>query len=407
MGLLASRFREEMRKSKDPRMAEASGDVLYPTGFPTLDYLNGHKVHVMDPNGMESFYNALGIVDGSSVEIIGRSGSGKTTLAWQMAGFQAHMFPEVIIIADDIEAGSNMSRREALTGFHGEELDNKIIYRNAAVTAETFYMRIHSIYEEKMTHKADYEYNTGFLDTRGNPIYKLYPTIYILDSLAMLTTDKLSELDELSGQMGATSIAKSNTAVFKGIIPKLKAANIILYSINHINDKIEINAFTHTKASIAGLKPGETVPGGKAAQYLANNLIRVDDGAVLKESEGLGISGKIVDISFVKSRTNSTLNRSVPMVFTADNGFDPILSLFMFLKSVGGIEMKGSTCVLKDHEDMKFTQKGFLEKLYNDAEFAKAFNEVSKIELEKLLATGKYVEDETQKSYNNIINSFY
>ena len=299
-----------------------------------------------------------------------------------------------------------MTRREILTGFHGEELDNKIIYRNAAVTAETFYKRIHTIYEEKMNNRDLYEYNTGFLNSRGEPIYKLIPTIYILDSLAMLTTDKLTELDELSGQMGATSIAKSNTSVFKGIIPKLKAANIMLYSINHINDKIEINAFTHTKATIAGLKPGETLPGGRAAQYLANNLIRVDDGAVLKESEGLGISGKIVDVSFVKSRTNSTLNRSVPMVFTADRGFDPVLSLFMFLKSVGGIEMKGSTCVLKDHEDMKFTQKGFLEKLRTDNEFAKAFNEVGKVELEKLLASNNKTE-EIETSYNNIVNSFY
>ena len=406
MGILGDRFREEMRKSKDPRMAEATGDVLYPTGFPTLDYLNGYKVHVVDHNGVESFYNALGIVDGSSVEIIGRSGSGKTTLAWQMAGFQAHQFPEAIIFADDIEGGSNMTRREILTGFHGEELDNKIIYRNAAVTAETFYKRIHTIYEEKMNNRDLYEYNTGFLNSRGEPIYKLIPTIYILDSLAMLTTDKLTELDELSGQMGATSIAKSNTSVFKGIIPKLKAANIMLYSINHINDKIEINAFKHTKATIAGLKPGETLPGGRAAQYLANNLIRVDDGAVLKESEGLGISGKIVDVSFVKSRTNSTLNRSVPMVFTADRGFDPVLSLFMFLKSVGGIEMKGSTCVLKDHEDMKFTQKGFLEKLRTDNEFAKAFNEVGKVELEKLLASNNKTE-EIETSYNNIVSSFY
>ena len=408
MGLLAQRFREEMRKSKDPRMAEASGDVLYPTGFPHLDYLNGYKVHVHPKNGEPFTYNAVGLVDGTSIEIIGRTGSGKTTFAWQVAGYIAHLFPDnVDIFADDIEAGSNMSRREILLKFAGEDLDNKLIYRNSAVTAETLYIRIHTIYEEKMKNKADYEYNTGFLDTKGNPIYKLYPTVYILDSLAMLTTDKLSELDELSGQMGATSIAKSNTAVFKGIIPKLKAANILLLSINHINDKVEINAFSHTKATIAGLKPNETVPGGKAAQYLANNLIRIDDGAILKESEGLGVSGKIVDISFIKSRTNSTLNRSVPMVFTADKGYDPILSLFVFLKSVGAITMSGASCTFRDNPEVKFTQKTFLNKLTTDPNFAALFNEVAKQEMEKLLATNNVIEDEVQQSYDNIINSFY
>jgi hypothetical protein len=78
----------------------------------------------------------------------------------------------------------------------------------------------------------------------------------------------------------------------------------------------------------------------------------------------------------------------------------------MFLKSVGGIEMKGATCTLKDHEDMKFTQKGFLEKLRTDNDFAKAFNEVGKVELEKLLASNNKTE-EVETSYNNIVSSFY
>ena len=38
MGLLASRFRAAMAKSKDPKMAEAVADVLYPTGFFLLTF---------------------------------------------------------------------------------------------------------------------------------------------------------------------------------------------------------------------------------------------------------------------------------------------------------------------------------------------------------------------------------
>ena len=400
MGLLTSRFRAAMAKSKDPRMAEAVADVMYPTGFLPFDFLNGYKVHVQAPNAKDYYYNSVGIVDGSSQMFIGRPGSGKTTIALQMAANIVRRFPEAVIFYDDIEGGSNATRRELLTHFSQEELDQRIIYRNAAVSAENFYKRIITIYDEKMDNKADYEYDTGLCDSRGNRIFKLIPTVYILDSLALLTPEKLTEEEELSGQMSTTGTAKTNTSVFKRIIPKLKAANIILFTINHINDKIEINAFTHSKAQIGYLKQGETLPGGKAALYLANNMIRVDDGAKLKASEGIGVDGKIVDFEIIKSRTNAA-GRSVPMVFTS-TGFDDIWSLYMFLKSSGGI-ITGSTCYLRGHEDMKFRQKEFKEKLFSDPEFAKAFNQVAYEDLEKLLATS--VDNETVKSHQNIIDS--
>lgn len=400
MGLLADRFRAAMLKSKDPRMAEAVADVLYPTGFLSFDFLNGYKVHVKTVNE-DYWYNAIGIVDGSSQMIIGRSGSGKTTIAVQMAANIIRRFPGAVMFYDDIEGGSNSARRELLTHFSPEEIEERIIYRNAAVSAENFYKRIIAIYDEKMNHKDDYEYDTGLKDSRGNEIYKLVPTVYILDSLALLTPEKLTEEEELSGQMSTTGTAKTNTSIFKRIIPKLKAANIILFTINHINDKVEINAFSHSKAQIGYLKQSETLPGGKAALYLSNNMIRVDDGAKLKASEGIGIDGKVVDFEIIKSRTNSA-GRSVPMVFTS-YGFDDIWSLYMFLKSTGGI-VTGATCYIRGHEDMKFRQKEFKDKLFNDPEFAQAFNQVAYQDLEKLLATPADNEALVRSS-QNVINS--
>ena len=305
MGLLADRFRAQMAKTKDPRMEEANADVLYPTGFLPFDFLNGYRVHVKSDT-QDFWYNAVGIVDGSSVSLAGRSGSGKTTAAIQMAANIVRPFPEATIFFDDIEGGSNATRRELLTHFTPEEAEQRIIYRNTAVSAENFYKRIASIYEIKMNNRADFEYDTGKLDSRGNKIYKLIPTVYILDSLAMFTPEKLTEEEELSGQMSTTATAKTNTAVFKRIVPKLKAANIILFTINHINDKIEVNAFTHTKSQVSFLKPGETLPGGKAALYLANNLIRVDDGAKLKETDDLKINNLTINsktISFFQLST--------------------------------------------------------------------------------------------------------
>lgn len=404
MGLLADRFRAQMQKTKNPKMEEATADVLYSTGFLPLDYLNGVRVTVNQPNGETFSYDSIGLVDGSANSFIGRSGSGKTTIAIQAAANIIRPFKDAVLFFDDIEASSNLSRRELLTKFTPEELETRVIYRNSAITAENFYERIEFIYDEKMSHKDEYEYNTGLLDSRGNPIYKLIPTVYLLDSLAMLTPDKVSEAEDLGGQMSATAMAKTNTAVFKRIIPKLKAANIILLTINHINDKIEINAFTHTKAQIGFLKQGETLPGGKAALYLANNMIRVDDGSVLKESEGLGVYGKIVDFSFIKSRTNAS-GKSVPMVFTFDHGFDEILSIFIYLKSTGAIELHGSTCTLRGYDDIKFTQKNFREKLVSDEKFAQAFAIVAKSELEKLLSNPEEVKYKMDIKQQNIIQS--
>lgn len=402
MGLLADRFRAQMAKTKDPRMEEANADILYPTGFLPFDFLNGYKVHVK--SDIDDFwYNAVGIVDGSSVSFIGRSGSGKTTAAIQMAANIVREFPEATIFFDDIEGGSNATRRELLTHFTPEEAEQRIIYRNTAVSAENFYKRIASIYDIKMNNRTDFEYDTGKLDSRGNKIYKLIPTVYILDSLAMLTPEKLTEEEELSGQMSTTATAKTNTAVFKRIVPKLKAANIILFSINHINDKIEVNAFTHSKSQISFLKQGETLPGGKAVLYLANNMIRVDDGAKLKETDGLGINGKVVDFEIIKSRTNAA-GRSVPMVFDFTSGFDEILSLFMFLKSTGAI-VTGATCYLKGYENLKFRQRDFKNKLYNDPEFAAAFNQVAKAELETLLGNPSEETKSVTQPNQNIINS--
>ena len=40
--------------------------------------------------------------------------------------------------------------------------------------------------------------------------------------------------------MAQTAVAKTNSMIFQKIIPKLKKANIILFVINHINVKIDI-----------------------------------------------------------------------------------------------------------------------------------------------------------------------
>src|SRR5574344_1004212 len=171
------------------------------------------------------------------------------------------------------------------------------------------HLSIKFIHDTKVANKSDFEYDTGLYDTYGNRIYKMTPTIVFIDSFANLMPEDIATDEEMDSGMGATSTAKKNTQLVKKISQLLKAANIILFTINHIMDDIQMG-FIPKPQQIAGLKQGERLPGGKAAMYLAMNLFRMDEKGTLKAEEGYGINGTIVDITAVKSRTNAT-RRSV------------------------------------------------------------------------------------------------
>lgn len=370
--LLADRFRAIVAKSKDPRMAaEEEFSVGYPTGFLSFDFTNGTTIHVNSEDKHFCYYS-IGITDGSFVMVIGRSGSGKSTWMVQSAANIIRPYENSCMFIDNIEGGMITSRRETLTKFYGDELHRRCIVRNTGITIENFYERIRMIHDMKQENRTEFSYDTGMYDNRGNRIFKLTPTVYCLDSLALIMSDTYANEDELSGQMAATSTAKSNSAVFKRIIPMLKSANIILFCINHITEDVVINPMQRKKAQVSYLKPGERLPGGNAVIYLANNIIRVDDVTKLKASDGLGIDGSMVEFTLVKSRTNKA-GQSCTLVFNQDYGFDEDLSLFVLLKQAGMINGAGAYFYIGDRSDHKFSQKTLKTKLKESPEFRDIF----------------------------------
>ena len=381
---LANAFREKVGKDKDSRMSQESVfDVAYATGFLAFDFLNGTVIHVKTPE-KKFKYNSIGIVDGSITMVIGRSGCGKTTWLVQTAGNIMRRFDKACVWHDDVEGGIVEARRERLTKLFGNDLRDRYISRNSGVNTESVYERIKIIHDLKMENKEEYEYDTGLYTSRGEKIYKLQPSIYILDSLAMLTPDKYTEEDELSGQMSTTAAAKANAQLFRRIVPLLKSANIMLFVVNHITQNIDINPMAKKKAQLSYLKQDESLPGGKTPIYLSNLLIRFDDNTKLKDTEGLGIAGNIVDITLLKSRT-SNVGKSVPLVFDHKRGFDPELSLLQLLKDMKLINGAGAYLYFKDRSDLKFSQKQFKEKLMENEEFRKVFMEASLEVLESLI----------------------
>ena len=56
MGILLDKFRQTVSKNKDPRMKdEGSMEVLYSTGFPCFDFINGCKIRVNDERLIGNF----------------------------------------------------------------------------------------------------------------------------------------------------------------------------------------------------------------------------------------------------------------------------------------------------------------------------------------------------------------
>lgn len=376
MGFLSDLFREAVSKHKDQRMKdESTASVSYSTGFLNFDFMNGTVVHVRDQS-KEFKYYSVGIQDGCLVMLIGRSGCGKTTFAVQTAANIVRNFPSACIFHDDIEGGLHEYRKEVLTMFREQELEKKYIHRNTGITAENFYERLRMIHDMKLNNRQEYEYDTGFFDCNGKRIYKLEPTVYILDSLALLMPEQYTEEETLSGSMSATAAAKTNSMSFKRIIPMLKAANIILLMINHINKKIDINPMQRTKSQVGYLKQDESLPGGNTPIYLTNILLRFDDNSKLKQDEAFGISGNMVDITLVKSRNNRA-GKTCTLVFNQDRGFDPELSLFVMLKNEKRIGGAGAYLYINSLPDVKFSQKNFKQKLLESPELRQAFtNEV-------------------------------
>ena len=398
---LMDKVNERMKKAKLQDTNEEF-EVLYPTGFLSLDYLNGSMIRV-NGNGIDMKYRSVGIVDGSSNMFIGRSGCGKSTLLFQIVGNIARQFPNCEVYIDDIEGSLPMSRKELLLGLKPEEMQEdsplcRVKFRNTGITTENVYQRIKFIHDCKVENKSEYEYDTGLYDTYGNRIFKLVPTIYVLDSFAMLLPEDVMDKEELDAGMGPTKVAKVNTNLVKKISQLLRDANIILCSINHINDSPQ-TGFLPQPAQISGLKQGERLPGGKAALYIANNMFRLDDKATLKETEGYGIAGKVVDVSLVKSRTNRS-KRAVPLIFNMSEGrFDSILSMLHLLSSEGKVGGAGARCYFVDEPDIKFSKKNFRAELEESTELQRVFTLQCREVLDKLLSN-----TENQSSVNNKFN---
>ena len=365
--LLATAFREQVKQTKDiTKMSEMNYSVGYPTGFLNLDFANGY---IQEVNGKLRY--ELGITDGSINMLIGESSTGKTSLLISMACNMIKPFKTSCVFFEQAEIGTNIQRIKNLSGFQSdEEFTKRFIIRDAGITVESVYERVKMVHDIKTKNPENYMYDTGMIDMQGQRIFKFEPTIFIIDSIKVILSKKNTEADETSNMTGATN-AKANSEYYTKMVPLCRAANIIVIAINHITTDIN-TGFLPKKSELPYLKQQEHLAGSKAILYLSNNIFRLDIKSKLKPEEGFGISGSIVNIDIVKSRTNKSGRGRCSLVFNQETGFDVDLSLFLMLKEAKILEGAGAYLKVPGC-DIKFSQKNFKSVLYSNPELYNAF----------------------------------
>ena len=270
---LLGRLREKNKKSG--LFDKTSTHVAYPTGFLNFDYANGYILQSrdMDDKLLGEFAN-IGISGGSFNTIIGRSGSAKTTAAVQWSSAIVKPFDNAFVMHIDLEQSSNYTRIRNLTGFTNRELEDHYILKQEKCYLEDIFEMIMEVANEKEINKQDYIYSPPMTNEFGEKIELYVPTVFILDSIPSIVPKPESKKDKESGVMleqrevatgtEAMRNAKALKNFYTQLMPIVKAYNIIIIAINHINSNVQINPFDKKQPQLLYLKMDESLPGGSA-----------------------------------------------------------------------------------------------------------------------------------------------
>lgn len=418
MTMLATLFREQMSKSKNvANKTEMTYSVSYPTGLLPLDLTTGY---IQNVNGEQKF--ELGISDGSINTLIGDSGTGKTTLLVAMACSVIKPFRTSSIFFEQAEVGTNIQRIKNLSGITDENgFTDRFIVRDAGITIESIYDRVKAVYDIKTANPSAYQYDTGMTDMKGEKIYKYEPTVFIIDSIKLVTSqskmysgigayesaeDKGN--DKVTNMDGATE-AGSVAVYLKKMVPLCRLANIIMILVNHITHSIPVNSRIPQKSEFPFLKQGEHLGSAKLLHYISNVMLRLDIVTKLipgKDTNPYGVDGSIVQIDIVKNRTNKSGRARCNLIFDQSTGFDNEYSMLLMLKENEVLEGSGAYLRFPGFDEFSFSVKNFKQKLHSDPDFCNAFN-VTCFNFIKKTLVDEYNRIQEQLNYNSGSSSIY
>lgn len=402
MGLLTNDLNDVIRNDSK-NYGFTKDQLCFKTGFPLFDYLNGS----VDYQGKNQIYN-VGIDAGKSVMIVGKSGTGKSSFGIQLAASIMQKYEESTMYVYDFEQSHTEARIRSITGMSKEYFDKHVTIKSVGIYTETILKIVKQIAEVKLKHEKELlvENQEGVYGDDGKLVKILPPTIIFIDSIASMRTKDAQDGDEMTALTGGARNAIANKDLFNRILQPCMEANIIVISINHINDNLSMGV-TPPIAATRYLKNTESISGGKAILYLSNLLIKIEAGPKLEENEKYGVKGFMATVSIIKSR-NSEGGKSIDMIFNQKEGFDEDLSEFEFLKANGKIKGAGIGLYLDGLETMKFRMSNLKEKLLDNT-FKTRFKElVDEALKENLKASTKLLSsedtDETTNDLENLVS---
>ena len=389
---------------KEGLFQAASPMVCYPSGIPTLDYRLGYTLIQRDENDViVNSHDSLGIVGGSFITLIGKSGTAKTAMACKMGAEIVRGFKSSFVLHYDLEQALNATRIMNITGLSTKEYMDHYVLKSSRSYIEDIFDSIIEIANEKQKNKKLYQYKEKYKDEFGQDIVLYEPTVIVLDSIPVLATrpeqkkvkakkgsgqeDYYVEDQEIEGQTYSLRVAKALKQFFSRLIPIIKEFNITIISINHINQKLEMNAFAKTQAQVLYLKQDETLPGGNAPIYYANTLIKhVAVGSSKTKMEEDGWTGFRINAEIIKSRTNAS-GVVVPMVYDQNFGFSKERTLLEYAKDLGLVNgSRVASRYLGDDDSVKFNEKDIVNEYRNREEVRLAFDRWVYPELQKMLS---------------------
>lgn len=360
----------KMSTLKNSLMANSSfGDLFesnmmidsYKTGIAPLDYYLGYMLNIYDDDdNVVDSYPCLGFNGGCSILDIGKSSTAKTSTMLFIAAMIVRNYDNGLIIHYDLEQAMNLTRAKTMTKFTIKELKDKYILRQMNTSIEDIKIMILELYKEKTSNPKEYMYDSGKKDEYGNEIIMFQPTVVMIDSIPSLST-KLSEtnskewakLEELTSQTDRMRLTGEVGRFYTDILPYLRAANIIVISINHIKDKAQLG-IVKNPAELLYLKQDEALPGGKAPVYLAHYLLKnVAIGSGKFNMEDDGFDGFLIRIEIIKSRSNQA-GQYVEIVYDKVKGVSPVRTCIHFAKENGLIGGNKNAMYFVNNKENKF-----------------------------------------------------
>ena len=376
-------FLNEIKKAidSDPEMyGRDQEQYMHKTGFDNFDYLNGMCTKLDDGSNRYS----LGVDAGKIMMIIGKSGSGKSTFAIQTAYNIIRKYENGSMYIYDFEQSNTENRIRSVTGMSESYYREHVSIKKIGISAEAVLSLAIKLRDLKIKNEEELLVDNaeGILDETGRPVKILPPTIIIVDSLATCLP-KAQVNEEMAGQMQATAVAKTNTALVKHLTQICAEGNIIVMFINHITEKVNITMMP-TQAQVNYLKPNENLPGGLGPIYLTSTLVKITTGSKLEEDKSYGIKGFEAKIELIKSRT-APAGSTTTMIYNQREGFDNELSLLEYIKNNDMVLGNGKAYRLAGLENVTFRSSNFKEVLASNEEFRNHFYSLGRSLLEKSL----------------------